>query len=179
MRGACELAASGYLSGMALLEEGATAPEFSLVDEQGQTRSLSEFLAQGPVVVYFYPRDDTPGCTAESCHFRDEYAQFTEAGVAVVGISRDSQSSHLAFKEKHRLPFTLLSDLDGQVAKSFGVSSLLGLLPGRATFVLDQSGQVRLSFSSHINMRAHVDQALQVVRGLQRSVPSESPAPSA
>ena len=153
---------------MALLATGSKAPEFSLSDDAGEPRKLSEFLAKGPVVVYFYPKDDTPGCTAEACKFRDDYEDFVSAGAEVVGISSDGGSSHRAFKDKHRLPFVLLSDPDAQVARSFGVKKVLGLLPGRATFVLDQQGLVQLSFSSQLNMHAHVNEALETIRRISK-----------
>lgn len=153
---------------MALLATGSKAPEFSLSDDAGQPRQLSEFLAKGPVVVYFYPKDDTPGCTAEACKFRDDYEDFVSAGAEVVGISSDGGSSHRAFKDKHRLPFVLLSDPDAQVARSFGVKKVLGLLPGRATFVLDSQGVVQLSFSSQLNMHAHVNEALEAIRRISK-----------
>lgn len=151
---------------MAILAAGSPAPDFCLADENGDSHRLSELLQHGPVVVYFYPKDDTPGCTAEACKFRDDYEDFTAAGARVLGVSTDGASSHRAFKEKHRLPFTLLSDPDGGVARSFGVKKLLGLLPGRATFVIDRKGIVRHSFSSQIDMNAHVERALTVLRQL-------------
>jgi len=151
---------------MALLEVGSVAPDFTLSDEKGASHRLSELCKNGPVVVYFYPKDDTPGCTAEACKFRDDYEDFTGAGAQVVGISSDAADAHQAFKAKHSLPFTLLSDPGAAVARSFGVKKLLGLLPGRATFVIDRSRVVRLSFSSHIDMHAHVEQALTALRAL-------------
>ena len=151
---------------MALIAAGSHAPDFCLADENGDLHRLSELLQQGPVVVYFYPKDDTPGCTAEACKFRDDYEDFTAAGARVLGISTDGAASHLAFKAKHRLPFSLLSDPDGGVARKFGVKKLLGLLPGRATFVIDREGVVRHSFSSQIDMHAHVERALAVLRQL-------------
>ncbi len=151
---------------MALLAIGSSAPDFSLPDEDGTLHRLSDLYAQGPVVVYFYPKDDTPGCTAEACRFRDDYQDFTDAGARVVGISTDGADAHRAFKAKHGLPFTLLTDADGAVGRSFGVKKVLGLMPGRATFLLDRQGKVRLAFSSSINMHAHVENALQALRGL-------------
>ena len=151
---------------MALLDAGSVAPDFTLPDEKGVRHSLAELRKKGPLVVYFYPRDDSPGCTVEACKFRDDYEDFTAAGAEVVGISSDGASAHQSFKAKFGLPFTLLSDAGGAVARSFGVKRLLGLLPGRATFVIDRAGVVRLSFSSHSNMHAHVEQALATLRSL-------------
>jgi peroxiredoxin Q/BCP len=153
---------------MAGLSVGDRAPEFSLPDDTGRHVSLSELRARGPVVVYFYPQDDTPGCTVEACTFRDSYQDFSEAGAQVVGISADAAGSHRAFRDKHGLPFLLLTDGDRSVAAAYGVKKTLGLLPGRATFVIDKEGVVRSAFSSQLRVRHHVEQALDVVRGLTR-----------
>lgn len=151
---------------MAGLRVGERAPNFSLPDENGERVSLEDLRARGPVVVYFYPRDDTPGCTVEACTFRDSYEDFVEAGARVVGISADGDGSHRSFKEKHGLPFVLLTDVDGSVAASYGVKKTLGLLPGRVTFVVDREGVVQSVFDSQIRVRHHVGQALEVVRRL-------------
>ena len=125
--------------------------------------SLSS-LKGGWVVVYFYPKDDTPGCTAESCSFRDSFEDFTDAGAEVIGISSDSVESHKAFAAKHNLPFTLLADTDGSVRKAFGVGKTLGLLPGRVTYVIDPEGVVRHKFSSQFKPKSHIDEALDVIK---------------
>jgi thioredoxin-dependent peroxiredoxin len=142
---------------------GQPAPEFTLPDQDGGTVSLSS-LKGGWVVVYFYPKDDTPGCTAESCSFRDSFEEFTDAGARVVGISSDSVESHKAFATKHDLPFTLLADTDGSVRKAFGVSKTLGLIPGRVTYVIDPDGVVRHKFSSQFKPKSHIDEALDVIK---------------
>lgn len=147
---------------------GDEAPEFRLPDDAGQEVSLSELRAKGPVVVYFYPQDDTPGCTVEACSFRDSYEDFIGAGATVVGISADGGGSHRAFRDKHGLPFVLLTDEDRSVAAAYGVKKTLGLLPGRATFVVDRDGVVQSAFSSQLRVRHHVEQALDVVRRLAR-----------
>jgi thioredoxin-dependent peroxiredoxin len=118
------------------------------------------------VVVYFYPKDDTPGCTRESCAFRDQFSDFSDAGAEVIGISSDSVASHKKFAEKHRLPFTLLSDPGGSVRKAFGVPSSLGVLPGRVTYVIDKKGVVRHAFNSQLNPAKHVEEALAVLASL-------------
>src|SRR5690606_34936307 len=100
------------------------------------------------VVLYFYPKDDTPGCTVEACSFRDAYAVFSDAGAEVVGISSDSVGAHKAFADKHRLPFRLLADHGGHVRASYGVKKTLGLIDGRVTFIIDRGGVVRHVFSS-------------------------------
>jgi thioredoxin-dependent peroxiredoxin len=148
------------------LKAGERAPHFQLPSHRGEPVSLDSLLAKGPVVVYFYPKDETAGCTAEACAFRDSYDTFQEAGASVVGISSDSVASHRGFAEHHGLPFLLLSDEKGAVRKSFGVPSTLGLLPGRMTFVLDRQGVIQHTFNSQIQATRHVKEALEVVRRL-------------
>ncbi|MBL9102421.1 MAG: peroxiredoxin [Myxococcales bacterium] len=145
---------------------GEAAPDFTLEDHRGQRVTLSDLLARGCVVLYFYPKDDTPGCTAEACSFRDQYEVLKEAGAEVVGISSDRVASHEAFAAKHRLPFILLSDPKGAVRAAYGVQRTLGLIDGRVTFVIDRQGVVRMAFSSQIRPKKHVDEALRIVRSL-------------
>lgn len=142
--------------------EGQPVPEFSLPDQDGAIVSSAQFRG-GWSVVYFYPKDDTPGCTAESCSFRDNFEAFTDAGAQVIGISSDSIASHKAFAQKHNLPFTLLADTEGSVRKQFGVGKTLGLLPGRVTYVIDPDGIVRKVFSSQFKPKRHIDEALAVI----------------
>jgi peroxiredoxin Q/BCP len=148
------------------LAVGDRAPDFALTASTGERVALAPLLARGPVVIFFYPKDDTPGCTVEACAFRDNYAAFVEAGAVVVGISSDSVDSHDRFASKHDLPMTLLSDPGGKVRAAFGVRASLGLFPGRATFVLDTKGVVRHVFVSQFRMEAHAREALAVVREL-------------
>ncbi len=148
------------------IQVGDSIPDFELLDQKGHTVRFFDLYQKSPIVLYFYPKDDTPGCTTESCTFRDQYEDFKEAGAIVVGISSDSPGSHLKFAAKHRLPFTLLSDTEGQVRKLFGVSSTLGLLPGRVTYVINRSGIVRHVFSSQFNPRKHVAEALRVLKSM-------------
>lgn len=150
----------------AMIAEGQEAPDFALPDQTGAVHRLSEVLKRGPAVVYFYPKDETRGCTAQACSFRDAYEDFREAGAEVIGISADGPESHRAFREHHRLPFILLSDSGGQVAKAFGVKKTLGLLPGRATFLIDREGIVRLAFSSQMKFNEHCPRALEVLKTL-------------
>lgn len=146
---------------------GQQAPDFKLPDAEGTLVSLGELLRRKVVVLYFYPKDETAGCTVEACAFRDAYEDFTAAGAEVVGVSRDEAASHARFATHHRLPFTLLSDVDGAVHALYGVQSRLGgLVRDRVTFVIDRSGIVRQEFSSMIDMRGHVKSALPVVRRL-------------
>jgi len=149
------------------LETGAKAPEFTLNDQHGKSISLTSFRGQKNLVVYFYPKDDTPGCTKESCAFRDHYTAFSDAGAEVIGISSDSEASHKAFAEKYKLPFTLLSDVGGKVRASFGVPATFGLLPGRVSYVIDKHGVIRHAFNSQMNPTKHVDEALEVLKTLR------------
>lgn len=151
---------------MATLKTGDRAPKFELPSQKGEPVSLDALTAKGPVVVYFYPKDETPGCTAEACAFRDNYEVFQKAGASVVGISSDSVASHRGFAEHHGLPFLLLSDQSGEVRKAFGVPSTLGLLPGRMTFVVDREGVIRHAFNSQLFAKKHVDEAIAVVKQL-------------
>ncbi len=150
---------------MAHLKPGAPAPGFTLPDADGQPVSLDDFRGTS-VVLYFYPKDDTPGCTAEACSFRDQFEDFKEVGAEVIGVSSDSGASHKAFAERHRLPFKLLSDRDSAVRKAYGVGSTLGLIPGRVTFVIDGEGVIRHAFNSQINATRHVKEALETLRGM-------------
>lgn len=145
---------------------GDVAPDFSLHDQHGRAVTLSELLRERCVVLYFYPKDDTPGCTVEACSFRDHYTVFADAGAEVVGISSDVVGDHKAFADKYRLPFKLLADVGGNVRASYGVKKTLGLLAGRVTFIIDRSGVVRHVFSSQLRPKQHVAEALQIVRGL-------------
>jgi peroxiredoxin Q/BCP len=148
------------------LSVGDRAPDFTLPSSGGQAVSLSSLLARGPVVLFFYPKDDTPGCTAEACGFRDSFDEFAEAGALVVGVSCDSVESHDRFATKYKLPMTLLSDEGGRVRAFFGIKSNLGFIPGRATFVIDREGVVRYVFVSQLRPEAHSRQALTIVKGL-------------
>ena len=142
--------------------EGAPAPDFTLPSSTGDV-SLSAYKGQW-VVLYFYPADDTPGCTAEACSFRDSFEDFTDAGAVVIGVSSDSVTSHTKFAEKHSLPFTLLSDEDGALRKTYGVKKSMGLLPGRVTYVIDPGGVVRKVFSNQLNAKKHHTEALTTIR---------------
>jgi peroxiredoxin Q/BCP len=145
---------------------GDRAPDFTLPDAGGKSISLHDLEGKGPIVVFFYPKDDTPGCTVEACSFRDRFDAFVQAGATVVGISSDPPESHGRFAQKHGLPMTLLSDVDGKVRAAWGVKATLGLFPGRATFVLDKGGVVRHVFVSQLRAGAHVTESLAVVKGL-------------
>ena len=142
-------------------------PTFSLQDQNKNVVS-SEELKDQAVVIYFYPSDDTPGCTKQACSFRDNFTSFEDMGARVVGVSADSPTSHKKFAEKHRLPFTLLSDKDNKLRKQFGVPrSLFGTLPGRVTYVFDKNSKLVHTFNSQLNNKKHIDEALAHLKVLQ------------
>src|SRR3989454_1242898 len=149
-----------------MVEIGTPAARFRIQTSTGEYVSLEDFHGKKNVVVYFYPKDFTTGCTAEACEFRDSYEEFKNLGAEVIGISNDDQKSHDAFAAQHKLPFILLSDLDGSVRKSYGVKKTFGLVPGRVSFVIDKSGIVRHVFSSQSRATAHVGEALAVLKSL-------------
>lgn len=150
-----------------MIAAGDRAPDFDLPSDGADRLRLADLLAQGPLVLFFYPKDDSPGCTAEVCSFRDAYAAFTDSGAQVVGVSSDSADSHAAFSRKHQLPFPLASDPGGSARKAFGVPKALGLLPGRVTYVIDRAGVVRSVFNSMFAPQKHVDAALEVLKNLR------------
>jgi thioredoxin-dependent peroxiredoxin len=143
------------------IKVGDTAPNFTLPAQNGSTVSLQDFRGTKAVVLYFYPKDDTPGCTAESCAFRDQYEVFKSAGAEVVGVSADSSESHQKFAAKYNLPFTLLTDKGDQVRKLYGATAAFSLFPGRVTYVIDQQGVVQYVFDSMFNLKGHVEEALK------------------
>lgn len=151
------------------LKAGDRAPLFSLPSETGEVVSLGDFTGKRPVVLYFYPKDNTPVCTKEACAFRDRFDEFRNIGGAeVIGISPDSVRSHKKFSLEHDLPFKLLSDENGTVRKLYGVPHTLGILPGRVTYVIDKKGIIRHVFSSRLNYRKHVEEAIETLRQLEK-----------
>ena len=150
---------------------GDRAPDFELPSQSGDTVRLRDLIGEKALVLFFYPKDDSPGCTAQACSFRDGYEDFAEAGAEVVGVSSDSAESHGRFAAKNSLPFVLLSDRGGEVRKLYGVRATLGILPGRVTYVIDKEGVVRHVFSSQFGATRHVEEALGVVRGLNEGSP--------
>lgn len=148
------------------LTVGDFVPDFVLKNQHGQVIKFSDFRTNKPVVLYFYPKDDTPGCTAEAKCFRDSYEIFLKLGALVVGISSDSPETHMKFSEKNQLPFALLSDSLGKVRKMFGVPNTLLVLPGRTTFIIDKNGMIRHVFSSQLNIQKHIDEAIRVLNQL-------------
>ncbi|MEN3359521.1 MAG: thioredoxin-dependent peroxiredoxin [Mycobacteriales bacterium] len=152
---------------------GEQAPEFTLPNQAGDPVSLADFRGKQVVVLYFYPKDNTSGCTAEACAFRDSHEVFAEAGAAVLGVSSDSVDSHDKFAGKHKLPFTLLSDAGGTVRKLYGVPRSFGLIPGRVTYVIGRDGVVRHVFASLTHVDQHVGEALAVVKQLHPDQPAD------
>ncbi|MDP9012149.1 MAG: peroxiredoxin [Pseudomonadota bacterium] len=140
-----------------MLAAGERAPEFTLPDETGKDRSLTDFLNAGATVLYFYPADFTPGCTRQACAMRDLQTDFTDANLRVVGISPQSPESHARFRAKYNLPFTLLSDVDKEVIKMYGVNGPLGLGVRRATFLLDGSRRIRDALLADFKIGRHAD----------------------
>lgn len=149
---------------MSKIEQGDKIPEFELPDQTGET-FRSESLKGKKCVIFFYPKDETPGCTKEACGFRDAYEDFQKADAEVIGISSDGIKTHQSFISNHNLPFTLLSDEDKSVRKMFGVpSNLFGLIPGRVTYVVNSKGIVEYIFNSQLNTQGHIDKALEVIK---------------
>ncbi len=153
-----------------MIAEGQAAPDFEGATEDGRRISLADFRGKKALVLYFYPKDATPGCTKEACSFRDHSAEIESLGAAIVGVSMDSAESHRKFAAAQRLNFPLLSDTDGRIASAFGVTRLGGWMPflpvKRVTFVVDRSGVVRKVVQSELSMDAHVDGAIAALREL-------------
>lgn len=152
-----------------MLQPGSPAPKITLPDAEGNLVSLSDFYGKKSLVVYFYPKNETHGCTKEACAFRDSYEAFTDAGAEVVGISMDSVESHQQFIQNRKLPFVLLSDRDGKAHSAFDVGTkLFGLWRNRVTFVIDKQGIIRNAFQSQINIDGHLQAALKTIMELDQ-----------
>jgi len=150
---------------MGRMRKGDHVADFTAQDQHGTSRSLSEFLAKGPVVLFFYPAAMTPGCTAESCHFRDLAAEFADIGAQRIGISRDAVSKQAEFADRHEFDYPLLSDQDGAIARQFGASRSWGPLPTkRKTFVIGTDSRVVDVITSELRMGVHADKALSALR---------------
>jgi peroxiredoxin Q/BCP len=143
---------------------GSVAPGFTLPSQAGEMVSLEDFFGRKPVVLFFYPKDDSPGCTREVCAFRDIFEEFGKLDTEVIGISSDSVESHRSFAIKHDLSFTLLSDEGGNIRRLYGVPNTFGLFPGRVTYVIDKEGVVRHVFASQLGVGRHVQEALTALR---------------
>ncbi len=148
-----------------MLKKGDRLPSISLLNQDGEAVNLLSLIGNTPLVVYFYPKNNTPGCTAEACSFRDNYTDFQKLGATVIGISRDSVASHKKVVENRKLPFTLLSDSDKKAERAFGVKrDLFGLLPGRVTFIFNTGGFIVDVFSSATKPKKHVTTSLQILK---------------
>jgi peroxiredoxin Q/BCP len=146
------------------LQVGDKVPNFTAKDSKGNDFDSASIVGKKPVVFYFYPKDNTPGCTAQACSFRDQYEDFKDLGAEVIGISSDSIASHEKFAKQYKLPFLLLSDNDKKLRNLFGVKpSLFGLIPGRVTYVVDKNGIIRLVFDSLVATN-HIPRALETVK---------------
>jgi len=148
------------------VKTGDKAPDFSLKSGSGTTVTLSEFKGKKSVVLYFYPKDETPVCTKEACAFRDQFQVFKDLGAEVIGVSSDSEASHKGFAEHHKLPYILLSDEGGKLRKSYGVPSTMGIIPGRVTYVIDKDGVIRHVFNSQSDGEKHVTEAIATLKKL-------------
>ncbi len=149
-----------------MIAVGEPAPDFDLEIVGGGRVQLRDALTRGPLVLFFYPKDATPGCTVEVCSFRDAYQDFVDAGAQVIGVSSDTVVSHGRFATKYDLPYPLASDPGGKVRDAYGVPKTLGLIPGRVTFVIDRDGLVRSVFNSQFGADKHVPAALEALRAL-------------
>jgi thioredoxin-dependent peroxiredoxin len=140
-----------------MLAMGGRAPEFTLPDQTGQSVSLSTLLRHGPLILYFYPADFTPRCTREACALRDLYGEILQAGLDVAGVSPQDPASHRAFREKHQLPFTLLSDVGKAVVRMYDVNGPLGFGVRRATYLIDQARYIRAAVLADFRVAEHED----------------------
>lgn len=149
---------------MAKVKIGDKAPDFTLQSNKGESITLSEFFGKKKVVLFFYPMDESPVCSREAEAFRDNYEAFNELGAEVIGISSQSVESHKEFASHHKLPYILLSDTGNRVRKLYGVSSSLGVIPGRVTYVIDKDGTIKHVFSSQLHPAKHAKEALRALR---------------
>lgn len=153
---------------MSKIEIGSTIPAFTLNNQNGIAFDINSVLGKKNLVIYFYPKDDSPGCTKEACYFRDQFEVFKDVDAEIIGISGQSVESHKKFADKYRLSYTLLSDEGNKVRKLFGVpTNFFGLLPGRVTYIVDKTGKVIYIFDSQINATQHVDEALKILKELK------------
>ena len=155
------------MSAVKAVRVGDVAPDFALPDATGEIVRLSDFRGKTEVVLFFYPKDNSPACTAQACSFRDSFEDFQQAGATVIGISGDSEGSHRLFARLWKLPFVLLSDRQGEVRNQYGVPRTLGIFPGRVTYLIDREGIVRHIFSSAFQPGKHVTEMLRKIGELK------------
>ena len=147
------------------LKIGDTIPNFTLQDQNGIDFSIDKLVGKKAMVIYFYPKDDTPGCTKEACSFRDEFEAFTKLNIEIIGISSDNVTSHKQFAEKYNLPFTLLADTKKEVRELFGVpKSFLGTIPGRVTYIINKEGEIKYIFNSMTKAEQHIIEAKKIIQ---------------
>lgn len=152
---------------MVKIKAGDSAPNFTLPSQPGENITLSKFFGKKNIVLYFYPKNESRGCTKQACGFRDSYEVFKELNAEVIGVSSDDEESHKSFAGKRNLPFILLSDKDKKVRKLYGVPSTLGIIPGRVTYIIDKEGIIRHIFSSQFQPQKHIDEAIKVLKKLE------------
>lgn len=151
------------------IQIGDNCPRFTLKNQHDELINIEDLIGQKNLVIYFYPKDETPGCTKEACSFRDSYEEFKDLGCEVIGISTDSVSAHKAFAEKHRLTFILLADTKKEVRKAFNVpSNLFGLIPGRVTYIVDKKGLIRGIYNSQTDPVGHINKSIETVKNLDK-----------
>lgn len=146
---------------------GDKVPDFTLLSQKGENVTLSKLIGKKNLVLYFYPKDESKGCTRQACEFRDKYEVYTDLGAEVIGVSSDSVESHQEFADKHNLPFILLSDNKNKVRKLYGVSSTFGVIPGRVTYIIDKNGIVKHIFSSQFQPKKHIKESLEALKELK------------
>ncbi len=149
------------------IKEGELFPTFTLKDENGNDFDLNRLIGVENIVLYFYPKDETPGCTKQACSFRDSFHEFQKLNCTIIGISNDTHRSHNSFKKNHQLQFKLLSDHKGIIRKKIGIpKDIFGLIPGRCTFVINKKGVIIKIIRSSINMQKHINEALKTLNAV-------------
>ena len=150
---------------MKKIDTGDKIPSFKLQNQSGEWFDIDSVVGKKNLVIFFYPKDDSPGCTKQACYFRDQYEAFVDADAEVIGISSQSVNSHKKFAEKHNLSYTILSDTNNNVRKQFGVpTNMFGLIPGRVTYVINKNREVILTFNSQTNISGHIEKALEILK---------------
>lgn len=149
-----------------MLKIGDQVPDFELPDQNNNMVRIYDLIKTENVVLFFYPKDGSPGCSKQACSFRDNFSQFKKYNAEVIGISSDPHSAHKDFADALKLPFTLLSDAEGKVRQLFGIKNTLGILPGRATFVIDKKGKIKFTLVSQFLIQQHIEESLKAVQRL-------------
>src|SRR5438067_839576 len=160
---ACRELKEAFMADVAI---GEAVPDFEALTQTGQTVKLSDYLARGPVVLFFYPKAMTPGCTKENCHFRDLQAEFDAAGATRLGISADRPDQQARYADRYDLDFPLLSDADGSIARAFGAARKGPLFNRRVSFVIGADGRLLDIIKSELNMDVHADRALEILKAI-------------